>query len=416
MSARESRRVGDQRSPLFARVVAWLVVLIYVAGTGANIWLQDRLDVQGDPLLEDVLLRAGFGAFAVVGALLIAKRPTNLVGCIMAVIGIMVGIFPAGDSYAAYVMTTRGHPDALAIVGAWAQGWYWYLLLALALIYLPLLFPDGRLPSRRWLPFALMMGTVTLTLVILGALIDTLSSQDADYRIENPIGVESLAPVESLPVFGVFGVLLGVGLVGAIGAVIVRFRRARGIERQQMKWFLYAAALIPSFLALDYLPGILSSVVLGLVILALPTAIGIAVLRYRLYDIDLVVNRTLVYGSLTAALVLVYLGGVVSLQYVFRAFTGSESQFAVVVSTLAIAGLFNPLRHRVQTFVDRRFYRRKYDAVKTLEAFGSRLRDDTDLDDLSGHLIEVVRETMQPAHVSLWMRTTEQGAGKRAGA
>jgi hypothetical protein len=391
-------------------VVAWLVVLIYIAGTGANIWLQDRLGVPGDPLLEDVLLRAGFGAFAVVGALLVAKVPSNLVGWIMAVIGIMVGVFPAGDSYAAYVMTSRGHPDALAVVGAWAQGWYWYLLLALALIYLPLFFPDGRLPSRRWLPFALVMGIVTLTLVILGALTDTLTGQDVDYRIENPIGIEGLGPSESLPVFPVFGVLLGVGLVGAIAAVVVRFRRARGIERQQMKWFLYAAALIPSFLVVDFLPRLLSSAVLGLIILALPTAIGIAVLRYRLYDIDVVVNRTLVYGSLTATLVLVYLGGVVSLQYVFRAFAGSESQLAVVVSTLAIAALFNPLRHRVQAFVDRRFYRRKYDAAKTLAAFGSRLRDETDLDALNAHLVEVVRETMQPEHASLWLRgSAEKG-------
>ena len=388
-------------------MVAWLVIFIYIAGTGANIWLQDRLDMQGDPLLEDVLLRAGFGAFAVVGALLVAKVPSNLVGWIMAVIGIMVGVCPAGDTYAAYVISMRGHPSALAVVGAWAQGWYWYLLLSLALIYLPLLFPDGRLPSRRWFPFALLMGIVTLSLVILGALIDTLSSQDADYRIENPIGIEGLAPVESLPVFGVFGVLLGVGLVGAIAAVVVRFRRARGIERQQMKWFLYAAALIPSFLILDYLPRIFSSVVLGLIIIALPTAIGIAVLRYRLYDIDVVVNRTLVYGSLTAALALVYLGGVVSLQYVFRAFTGGESQFAVVASTLAIAALFNPLRHRVQAFVDRRFYRRKYDAAKTLEAFGSRLRDETNLDALSDHLLGVVHGTVQPEHASLWLRPAQ---------
>jgi hypothetical protein len=391
------------------RVVAWLVVLIYIAGTGANIWLQDLLGMPGDPLLEDVLLRAGFGAFAVVGALLIAKRPTNLVGWILAASGLMVGIFPAGDSYAAYVMTTRGRPDALAVVGAWAQGWYWYLLLALALIYLPLFFPDGRLPSRRWFLFALVMGIVTLTLVILGALTDTLTGQDVHYRIENPIGIEGLGPSESLPVFPVFGVLLGFGLVGAIAAVVVRFRRARGIERQQMKWFLYAAALIPSFLVQGYLPGILSSAVLGLIILALPTAIGIAVLRYRLYDIDVVVNRTLVYGSLTVTLALVYLGGVVSLQYVFRVFAGSESPLAVVVSTLAIAALFNPLRHRVQDFVDRRFYRRKYDAAKTLEAFAFRLRDETDLDALRDHLLGVVRETMQPAHTSLWL----MGASER---
>ena len=409
MSVTASRRAGHQR--LFAWV-AWLIVVSYIAGTGANVWLGSRLRLQQNPW-EDVLLLVGFGAFAVVGALLIAKRPGNLVGWILAASGLVVGIFPAGDSYAAYAITTQRHPGALAIVGAWAQSWYWYLLLALALIYLPLLFPDGRLPSRRWLPFALLMGVVTLALVILGALTDTLTGQDVDYRIENPIGIEGLAPVESLPVFPVFGALLSLGIAGVIVAVVVRFRRARGIERQQMKWFLYAAALIPSFLALDYLPGILSGVVLGLVILALPTAIGIAVLRYRLYDIDLVVNRTLVYGSLTAALVLIYLGGVVSLQYVFQAFTGGESQLAVVVSTLAIAAMFNPLRRRIQSFIDRRFYRHKYDAAKTLEAFGARLRDETDLDQLNRDLVSVVRETLQPAHVSLWMRARENNGEVR---
>jgi hypothetical protein len=322
----------------------------------------------------------------------------------MAAAGLMVGLFPAGDSYAAYVMTTRGHPDALAVIGAWTQSWYWLLLLTLVLIYLPLLFPDGRLPSRRWLPFALLMGLGTLSVVILGALTDTLTGQDVDYRIENPIGIEDLAPVESLPVFGVIGILLGIGLVGALVAVVVRFRRARGNERQQMKWFLYAAALIPTFLVLDQLPRIIDSIVLGLVILAQPTAIGVAVLRYRLYDIDLVINRTLVYGSLTASLVSIYLGGVVSLQYVFQAFTGGESQLAVVVSTLAIAALFNPLRRRIQGFIDRRFYRRKYDTTKTLAAFSARLRDETDLDRLNEELVGVVKDTLQPAHVSLWLR------------
>lgn len=389
---------------LLARVAAWLVVLIYIAGTGANIWLKGRLHLQGDHPWEDVVLLVGFGAFAVVGALLVAKRPTNLVGWIMAVAGLMVGIFPVGDSYAGYVMTTRGHPDALAVLGAWTQSWYWFLLLALALVYLPLLFPDGRLPSRRWLPFALLMGIGTLSVVILGALTDTLTGQDVHYRIENPIGIEGLAPVESLPVFGVLGVLLSMGFVGAVVAVVVRFRRARGIERQQMKWFVYAAALIPTFLVLDHLPQVIDSVVFGLVIISLPTAIGIAVLRYRLYEIDLIINRTLVYGSLTATLVALYLGSIVVLQRLFVVLTGQESTLAVVASTLAIAALFNPLRRRMQVFVDRRFYRKKYDAAKTLEAFGARLRNETDLKELSSDLVSVVNETLQPEHASLWLR------------
>jgi len=185
-----------------------------------------------------VLLVGGFGAFAVVGALLVAKRPGNSVGWIMVTIALIVGVFPAGDSYAAYVMTTRGHPDVLAVLGAWIQSWYWFLLLALTFVYLPLLFPEGRLPSRRWLPLAVLPGIGALGAVVLGALTGTLTGQNVPYRIHNPIGIDGLAPVEELPVFGLLGVLLGVGIVAAMASVVVRFRQSRGVERQQMKWFV----------------------------------------------------------------------------------------------------------------------------------------------------------------------------------
>jgi hypothetical protein len=152
--------------------------------------------------------------------------------------------------------------------------------------------------------------------------------------------------------------------------------------------------------------GTLGIAVINLGLLGVPIFTGVAIARYRLYEIDIVINRTLVYGALTAALVAVYFGGVATLQALFRAFTGQEQQpqFAIVVSTLAIAALFDPLRRRIQSFIDRRFYRRKYNAQKTLEAFSSKLRDETDLEALSGDLEGVVRETMQPAHVSLWLR------------
>jgi hypothetical protein len=302
-------------------------------------------------------------------------------------------------------MVTRGHPDALAIMGAWIGSWYWFLLLALALIYLPLLFPDGRLPSRRWVPLAVLAGIGSSGVVVLGAFADTLPVYWAPgYEIDNPIGIEGLAFVEDLPIFGVLTGFLFVVVVGAGASVVVRFRRSHGVERQQMKWFLYVAALLLLIPVAYWLPATISNVLFGVVLVALPTAIAIAVLGYRLYDIDLVINRTLVYGPLTATLALVYVGGVVFLQYAFRTLTGQESQLAVVASTLAIAALFNPLRRRVQAFVDRRFYRRKYDARKTLEALSAKLRNETDLDALSDDLTSVVGDTMQPAHVSLWLR------------
>ncbi len=390
--------------PFVARVAALLVLLVYVAGICANAWLERRLGLQSeDP--EDVVLFVGFGLFAAVGALLVAKRPDNPIGWIMSANALIVGIFPACESYAAYVMSTSGRPDALAVFGAWANSWYWYLLLALTFVYLPLLFPDGRLPSRRWLPVAVVPGIGVAGIAILGALTETLRGQTFDYRIDNPIGIEGLGYVEDLQAFAVLGGgALAIGTVGAVVSVVVRFRRSRGTERQQLKWFLYAAAPIVTFPAIGFLPLIVGGLLTGWVLVGLPTAIGIAVLRYRLYEIDLVINRTLVYGPLTAMLVLVYFAGVVGLQAAFRTLTGQESTIAVVASTLAIAALFSPLRRRVQNLVDRRFYRRKYDAAKTLADFGTRLRDETDLDALRDDVVGVVRNTVQPTHVSLWLR------------
>jgi len=401
--------------PLVARGAALLVLLVYVAGISANGWLERRLGLQSEHPAEDVVLFVGFSLFAAVGALLVAKRPDNPIGWIMSANALIVGIFPACESYAAYVMSTSGHPDALAVFGVWANSWYWYLLLALTFVYLPLLFPDGRLPSRRWLPVAVVPAIGVAGIAILGALTETLRGQTFDYRIDNPIGIEGLGYVEDLQVFTVLGGgALAIGTVGAVSSVVVRFRRSRSTERQQLKWFLYAAAPIVAFPAIESLPVIVSGLLSGWVLLGLPTAIGIAILRYRLYEIDIVINRTLVYGPLSAMLVLVYFGGVVGLQAALRTLTGQESTLAVVASTLAIAALFSPLRRRVQGFVDRRFYRRKYDARKTLEAFSAKLRDETDLEALNAELVGVVRETMQPAHVSLWLRT-DRGPTRNVG-
>jgi hypothetical protein len=207
------------------------------------------------------------------------------------------------------------------------------------------------------------------------------------------------------------------GIILSALSLVFRFHRAAGVERQQLKWFAYAAAFLGADVMLQFfVSGLLNSLLSTTVLLALCTAIGIAILRYRLYDIDVVINRTLVYGSLTALLAAVYFEGVTATQAILRTLTGQEEQpqLAIVVSTLVIAALFNPLRRRIQGLIDRRFYRRKYDARKTLEAFSAKLRDETDLDALSDDLVGVVRETMQPAHVSLWLREPDRGAGRRA--
>jgi hypothetical protein len=396
----------SRHTPLLAigRITGWLILPLFAAGVFANYWLESRLNSLAKNPWEDIVVLLGLGAFAVVGALVMGKRPANPIGWIMATVALMAAVFPAGDSYAAYVMSIRARPDALAVLGAWAQSWYWFLLTSLSFVYLPMLFPDGRLLSRRWLWVAVPPAIGTMVMVVLGGLTDTLSGQNVDYRIENPIGIEGLAPVEELPVFDALGVFIGVGIIGALASVVVRYRRSRGIERQQMKWFLYPTAFLCTFPVGDYLPAVIGGVVFAVIFVGLPVAIGIAVLRYRLYEIDIIINRTLVYGSLTLTLVVVYFGGIVVLQRLFVFLTGEKSTLAVVVSTLAIAALFNPLRRRIQAFIDRRFYRMKYDARRTLEAFSSKLRDETDLEALHDELVGVVGQTMQPTLVSLWLR------------
>ena len=397
----------SRRALLFALagVSGWLIVPLYLAGAyyfliiSAGFW-------DGDAVVDNatgVLLGVGFGAFGVVGALLVARQPTNAIGWILAAIGLMVSIFNAGGGYATYVMATRGRPDALAVFGAWAANCYWFLMLALALIYLPVLFPDGRLLSRRWLPVAVLAAIATLGIVLPKALVDTLPANEVPGRgIANPIGIEGLGKIEDLPIFGAIEGLFLVATVGAVASVVVRFRRSRGVERQQMKLFAYVIVVliggsvlaggISDLTGVGWLEG--GSFVLSMMgLMCLPIAVGIAILRYRLYEIDIIINRTLVYGPLTATLALVYFGGVATTQLVFRALTGQQQQpqLAIVVSTLVIAALFNPLRRRLQAFIDRRFYRSTYDARKTLEAFSASLRGETDLDALNNQLLGVVR-------------------------
>jgi hypothetical protein len=410
-------------------VAGWLIVPLFVTGTCAYYFLAISAGLWDEDAVVDnvagVMLGMGFGAFAVVGALLVVRRPTNAIGWILAAIGLMVPIFNAGGSYATYVMATRGRPDALAVFGAWAANCYWFMMLALALIYLPMLFPDGRLLSCRWLPVALLGAIGTLGFVLPKALVETIPVSEVPGRgIANPIGIEGLDRIESLPIFGVVEGLFLVAAAGAVASVVVRFRRSRGVERQQMKLFAYVIVVL---IGASVLTGTISDVtgvwwlgessfVLSMVgLVSLPIAVGIAILRYRLYEIDIIINRTLVYGPLTATLALVYFGGVATTQLVFRALTGQQQQpqLAIVVSTLVIAALFNPLRRRIQSFIDRRFYRSKYDARKTLEAFSARLRDETDLDALDDELVGLVRETIQPAHVSLWLRPDTPMKGKQ---
>jgi hypothetical protein len=272
------------------------------------------------------------------------------------------------------------------------------------------------LPSERWRPLAWLIVTFVVVGVILSAFSSDAYLGSLD-PIRNPLGIEGFIYFWRAFLYTVAPLLY----VAVAYSVFVRLRRAVGIERQQLKWFAYAVAIFAMAIILNVLTLAIDAprwvewanlVIFPLAGTTVPIALGIAILRYRLYDIDLLINRTLVYGSLTATLVATYFTGIVVLQRGFVALTGERSTLAVVASTLLIAALFNPLRRRVQGFVDRRFYRRKYDAAKTLAAFNARLRDETELDTLTGDVVGVVREAMQPQHVSIWLRPDTASKGQ----
>ena len=349
---------------------------------------------------------------ALVGAVLASHRPRNPVGWFFVFGAASYAVSEATFRYAVYGLVIDPGSLPLARAMAWPATWLWAPGVLLVLVFLPLYFPNGRLLSPRWRPVVWLAIFVSGAAVVIWAFFPGKVGYFA-WDITNPLGLAALRPaIAGLEV--VMAVLFLGFLLSSVVSLVVRFRRSQGQERQQMKWLTYAAATVVGMVLLTTLLEAANLVFLSemaglaadLLIAGIPVGVGIAVLRYRLYDIDVVINRTLVYGSLTALLALVYLGGVTATQTIFRTLTGEQEQpqLAIVVSTLIIAALFNPLRRRIQAFIDRRFYRSKYDARKTLEAFSAKLRSETNLDALSEDLTSVVRETMQPAHVSLWLR------------
>ena len=359
-------------------------------------------------------------SFSTVGAIITPRLPPqNPIGWIFCSIGVIAGVRLFVSEYA--IVTLLAEPSSVPAmlpggeVMAWISSWLWVSFIGL-FVFLALLFPDGRLPSSRWRPFGWLVGVVLVTGTVAVAIWpETAAGFDL---VNHPLGIEvatdTVNPVETI--------LYALGLIAA-ASLLVRLRRSVGVKRQQVKWFAYAVAVLATSAILAYvvsesvrvvwLEWVSFMLVIASVV-GLPVAVGIAILRYRLYNIDLLLNRTLVYGALTAVLAAVYFGSIVLFQELFRAFTGQESQLAVVLSTLAIAALFTPLRLRIQSFIDRRFYRRKYDARKTLEAFSAKLRIETDLDALSSELIEVIKETMQPTRVSLWLKLPERAREEAA--
>jgi hypothetical protein len=344
--------------------------------------------------------------FALVGALIISRQPRNVIGLLLMLPAVTLAI-PV-DSFLAQFATAPPTPAPLILWAAWLQNWGW-LLLILPILFILLLFPTGQPPTPRWRWLIYLGVGIGVVFVLLVTFAQELGPVDADWTIRNPIGFISQAWIETYFI-GPWLFSLPLLTILCAASLFVRFRRARSAEREQIKWLFYAAALfavvyVPSFLTESYLDEALWwNVLFTLGILTVPIAIGIAILRYRLYEIDIIIRRTLQYALLTGLLGLVYFGSVVVLQSLVEKLSGQQSPIVIVISTLAIATLFSPLRMRVQTFIDRHFFRGKYDAEQTLANFAAVARDEVDVDKLTAALLGVVEQTVQPEQVSLWLR------------
>src|SRR5215218_2763681 len=351
-----------------------------------------------------------------VGAVVASHRPENPVGWLLCISGVVISTDSFAAQYAIYALLAKPNSLPAGEAMAWIASWLLPVMIGLQVFYL-LLFPTGRLPSRRWK----WLAWLTVAFVVAGVILAAFSSDPENGLgpIRNPLGIEGFSIVYKALLYTISPLLY----VAVALSVFMRLRHAVGVERQQIKWFAYAAAVWALGIILNVITLAIDTPLwfewaarafFTAAGEAIPIAIGIAILRHRLYDIDIIINRTLVYGPLTATLVALYFGGIVVLQRLFVVLTGQQSTLAVVASTLLIAALFSPLRRRIQAFIDRRFYRKKYDARNTLEAFSTKLREGTDLDALSNDLVGVVRETMQPAHVSLWLRPDSTSEGEQA--
>jgi hypothetical protein len=419
-----SRAMTDRSAMRFARTIFWVTAALFVV---AVVWSVANFAPNkpsgwdtGEVLSGDLLLAAMF-CFSVVGVLIASRQPRNAIGWILLAIGLVWELSTGvTENYNQYGLVTRpGSLPGQGLVIA-LTAWSWVPGVGLIGTFLVLLFPDGHLPSPRWRPLA-WLAAVAMVLASLGIMVWPGDFGDSGFpQVTNPLGIQALRPV--IGVTYVFIALIPLSMVGCAAGLIQRFRRSHTRERLQLKWLAAAAGTTaavylvtmvfsitqeqgwfsrstPAWLSVLQIVAIYSFVLV-------PVAVGIAILRYRLYDIDVIINRALVYGALTATLAAVYLGVVVALGAVLRSVTDrANNNLAVAASTLAVAALFRPARARIQSFIDRRFYRRKYDAAQTLESFSVRLRDEIDLESLTVELQAVVRQTMQPTHVSLWLRS-----------
>jgi signal transduction histidine kinase len=358
---------------------------------------------------EGIPLFLGFTSFVTVGLLVLSRHPRQPIGWIFAGIGLLATVGVAAQEYAHYTVITR--PGALpgAAWAAWLAAWWWYPMLGGVLVLTPLLFPTGRPPTPRW-RWALRLALATgVAITVLAMLNPRFELQDArGVAVRNPIGIEAVGNVEESTAGGVLFLMLVIALIGAVASVIVRYRRSRGEERQQLKWFVYGAALLPTIPLSDLLPSSpvidqVQGVGFGLVVSFLPISAGIAILKYRLYDIDLVVNKTLVYGSLAGFITAVYVGMVVGIGNAIG--TRGEPNLGLQIGgTAVIAVAFQPVRARVQRLANRLVYGERASPYEVLSGFSHRLGSSYAIDDVLPRLAQVVAEGTRAASASVWIR------------
>jgi hypothetical protein len=392
--------------------LGWLLfaaaVLLFVPAVVLNLrrpQYDDLLYTTGVLVLELAVLL--FGWF---GALIVSRQPRHPIGWILCAFGLVAGMASFTSEYAIYGL--RSDPGAVpgGAALAWVSAWMFPFYLAL-LAALLVLFPTGRLPSPRW-RWVLWIAGIGNALAVVGLLSSLWPRRGL-----------ALLQREGLEAGGVFGTLYNVGywvalvaVLAAVASLVVRFRHARGVERQQLKWVVYAVVMVGCFTLLVEAANLIdrselaADAMYALVIVLIPVPVGLAILRYRLYDIDRLINRTLVYGLLTALLAGIYAGAVLVLGQVFGGVGEDPPSWVVAGATLAVAALFQPARRRIQSIVDRRFNRHKYNAAQTIQAFSTRLREQVDLDTLSSELLAVVDQTMAPTRVSLWLRPPPPGS------
>jgi hypothetical protein len=356
-------------------------------------------------------------AFAALGALIVARSPAHAIGWLFCAVGLAFVVEEFAGFYAVYALFVAPGVLPWGLAAGWLQHWIWLSYPALLAVFVPLRFPTGRLVSPRWrLAWWLAVGVTVAVALLLALAPIPLGNHLDGFDVPNPLGVAGLPATPPTP-FSALLVLFPASVLLAATSLVVRLRHARGVERQQIKWYAYLSIL----LALLYVAqGVVQNILgisspfvdvayalgIGLGLIGLPLTTGLSILRYRLFDIDLIIRLTLVYGTLTATLAAVYVALVVGAQAVVQGLTGEQGQQPVVIvaSTLLVAALVMPLRRSVQTVIDRRFYRRRVDAERTLAAFGQALRQEVELERLGERVLAVVEETMQPAHASLWLR------------